>query len=207
MTDRIHAWLDGDLAFDALTPEERARARRLETAVDLAASEAPTRSPGLAAGVMARLPRTPPAPAHPVLDWVRGVVAGAPVLLRPAAAFAAACLLVGFGLGLWAASTGSAPGAVDIAADAPAVFVRFELEVSGATTVQLAGSFSDWQPAYDLSAAGEDRWAVTVPLEPGVHDYVFIVDGKHHVIDPTAPRFSDGFGSFSNRIALLASAT
>jgi hypothetical protein len=211
MNDRIHAWLDGDLPLDALTAEERDRARGIQAALDLTASIQDVRSPGLADGVMARLPARAPARRPSPAAWIRGVrdaITAGPLALRPAGALAAACLAAGFGLGLWAAPREPAvPSGIATAAEAPAVFVRFDLEVSGATSVQLAGSFSSWQPAYALTPGAEDHWSVTIPLTPGVHDYVFVVDGERHVLDPAAPRVSDGFGSFNNRIALLASAT
>lgn len=206
MNDRIHAWLDGELPLEALSPDERARADRLEASLDLAASAEHTRSPGLADGVMARVAAAP-APRRRLMERLRAALVPAPFAVRPAVALAAACLVAGFGLGLWAASGGPAAPALATAEGAPTVFVRFDLQVEGATTVQLAGSFSEWQPAHELSPSGDDHWTVTVPLEPGVHDYVFVVDGEEHVLDPAAPRIADGFGSFNNRIALIASAT
>lgn len=206
MNDRIHAWLDGELPVESLGVEERDRARRLEAALDLAATAVDVRSPGLADAVMARVAAAP-APRPRLLERLRAAVVPGPFALRPAVALAAACLMAGFGLGLLASSGGPAAPVVAAADGAPTVFVRFDLQVEGATTVQLAGSFSGWQPAHELSPSGNDHWTVTVPLAPGVHDYVFIVDGEQHVLDPAAPRIADGFGSFNNRIALIASAT
>ncbi|HUG39414.1 MAG TPA: glycogen-binding domain-containing protein [Longimicrobiales bacterium] len=209
MTDRIHAWLDGELPFEALAPEERDRARHLEHALDLVAESSAFRSPDLAAGVMARLADAP-TPIRPLFARLRSAFAPGVLVLRPAAALAAACLVAGFGLGLWTASRAGGP-AVDVAgpvaAGAPAVFVRFDLKVEDARTVHLAGSFSEWEPAYEMTPAADGHWTVTVPLAPGVHDYVFVVDGERQVLDPAAPRIADGFGTFNNRIALLASAT
>lgn len=206
MNDRIHAWLDGELTAEALSADERARAARLQMALDLAASADDARSPGLADAIMARVAAAP-APRPRLLERLRAAIAPGPFALRPAAALAAACLVAGFGLGLLASPDAPAAPAVTTAEAVPTVFVRFDLQVEGATTVQLAGSFSEWQPAHELSPSGDDHWTVTVPLEPGVHDYVFVVDGEQHVLDPAAPRIADGFGSFSNRIALIASAT
>lgn len=212
MNDRINAWLDGELPLEALTPREQERARRVRAALDLAAGAESVAAPAprLADAVMAAID-TAPIPGPSLLGRLRdGILPAIP--LRPAAALAAACLVVGFGLGLWAASSGpggstAAEGPAMAAGEAPTVFVRFDLRLDGARTVQLAGSFSGWQPAYELTPSGEGQWTVTVPLTPGVHDYVFVVDGERHVLDPAAPRIADGFGSYSNRIALLASST
>ncbi len=46
-------------------------------------------------------------------------------------------------------------------------------------------------------------WSVTVPLEPGVHDYAFVVDGEQWRPDPLAPSVDDGFGGTNSRLALL----
>lgn len=211
MNDRIHAWLDGELAFEALSSEERAEARRVEAALDRAVALTETRSPGLAAKVMDSLPAGAPRRRPSLVSRLRGM-ARRPALLRPAA-LAAFSLLVGFGLGLWSATgtgVGGADEATAVAAepgvDSPAtVYVRFDVMVPDAEAVELAGSFSDWEPRYALTPYGEGHWTVTVPLAPGVHDYLFVVDGSRQVLDPAAPQIADGFGSYNNRIALLAS--
>ena len=207
MDDRLHAWLEGEIRDEDLEPGQREEAARLRRAVGLAAASAQVDSPGMADAVMARLAHAR-APRRRFVDRIRAVLVPGPLSLRPAAALAAACLAVGFGFGVWARPDSTPEPVETAAADAsPTVFVRFDLRVEGATNVQLAGSFSEWQPAYDLSPSGDDHWTVTVPLTPGVHDYVFVVDGERNVLDPGAPRIADGFGSYSNRIALLASAT
>jgi hypothetical protein len=45
---------------------------------------------------------------------------------------------------------------------------------------------------------------VDVALEPGVYNYVFVVDGEAMRLDPLAPRVTDGFGGSSSRLAVLA---
>jgi len=46
-------------------------------------------------------------------------------------------------------------------------------------------------------------WTVVVPLEPGIHDYAFVVNGGQWVPDPNAPAFEDGFGGLNSRIAVI----
>lgn len=223
MNDRIHSWLDGEIPLEALAPEERRRAFRIHgwlRAAEELREETPRR---VADDVMRALPQGPPAPG-PESRWERltaalqGLRQGfsyRPVPLRHAATMAGVCLAVGFGLGLWGAPDGSTLPPLDsrgaataaAASSAAPVYVRFDLQVADAQSVRLAGSFSDWEPAYELTAAGDGRWTITIPLEPGVHDYVFVVDGDQHLLDPTAPRIADGFGGFSNRLALLTTAT
>jgi hypothetical protein len=88
-------------------------------------------------------------------------------------------------------------------APAPPVFVQFRLDAAGAGEVRLAGSFTGWEPAYDLVETQAGVWTVVVALEPGVHDYAFLVDGEEWVVDPTAQAVDDGFGGTNSRLALL----
>jgi hypothetical protein len=224
MDDRIHAWLDGELPFESLSEDERVEARALEARIIAASArlaEAP--APDLTARVMAALPdsapgRQPSVPTPAVVpvasrfrSWLQSLVPAGGLAPRPALALAALALMVGFGLGtllprttpadpFGPAATGHAAGADT---EAPQIFVRFELAASGATDVRLAGSFSGWEASHEMTPVGPGLWAVTLPLEPGVHDYVFLVDGEHHVVDPYAPRVADGFGGYSSRLALL----
>jgi hypothetical protein len=69
--------------------------------------------------------------------------------------------------------------------------------------VMLAGSFTEWQPAYELVETTPGVWTVLVALQPGVHDYAFIIDGESWVADPAAPSVDDGFGGSNSRLALL----
>jgi AMP-activated protein kinase-like protein len=91
-------------------------------------------------------------------------------------------------------------------AGAPAdshVFVQFHVEAD-AMRVQLAGSFTNWEPRYDLRQSAPGVWTITVPLTQGVHDYAFVVDGQQWVADPHEPQIGDGFGGTNNRLALLS---
>jgi len=83
------------------------------------------------------------------------------------------------------------------------VYVQFRLEAAGASRVALAGNFTGWEPRYELQETAPGSWSIVLPLRPGVHDYAFVVDGRHWVADPYAPRVDDGFGGANSRIALL----
>ena len=84
------------------------------------------------------------------------------------------------------------------------VYVQFRLQTSDATDVRLAGSFTHWQPQYQLHETAPGLWTITLPLAPGVHDYAFIIDGQHWVTDPYATAVQDGFGGSNSRITLVA---
>jgi len=85
----------------------------------------------------------------------------------------------------------------------PRVFVQFRLPLHEASDVKLAGSFTGWQRAHAMRQTSPGVWTVTVPLQPGVHDYLFVVDGRNWIPDPHAPRVSDGFGGVNSRLALV----
>ncbi len=83
------------------------------------------------------------------------------------------------------------------------ILVEFSLEAPEATTVAVAGDFSDWATDFVLDDAdGDGIWTGRIPLSPGLHKYMFVVDGTEWVTDPHAQRYADdGFG---NRNAVLA---
>lgn len=83
------------------------------------------------------------------------------------------------------------------------VYVQFVLHAPEASSVALAGDFNEWRPSVVLEdPAGDGVWTARVPLRPGVHEYMFVIDGSRWVTDPLAERYSeDGFG---NRNAVLA---
>lgn len=83
------------------------------------------------------------------------------------------------------------------------VYVQFRLQTSEATDVRLAGSFTHWQPQYQLHETAPGLWTVTLPLAPGVHDYAFIIDGHRWVTDSYAAAVQDGFGGSNSRITLI----
>jgi 1,4-alpha-glucan branching enzyme len=74
--------------------------------------------------------------------------------------------------------------------------VRFVLEARGARQVTVAGDFNGWDPAR-TPLEGPDlggNFVATVPVTPGEHEYMFVVDGRW-VTDPAAAeRRADGFG-------------
>jgi len=56
---------------------------------------------------------------------------------------------------------------------------RFEFESATAKSVCLAGSFNDWNPgATEMIRDGSGRWVKEMTLVPGIHEYLFVVDGE-----------------------------
>jgi len=57
--------------------------------------------------------------------------------------------------------------------------VAFKLKAADAREVFLVGSFDDWdEGARPLKKDAKGVWRTRVSLEPGVHEYRFIVDGE-----------------------------
>jgi hypothetical protein len=143
-----------------------------------------------------------PVPRRPglVARVVRYLWVPRAISVRPAVALAAAAAVAVLAVVPYSLRHDAPP--VAALAPSPAVFVQFRLEAM-ASRVQLAGSFTNWEPRYELREAAPGIWSITVPLTQGVHDYAFVVDGQRWVADPYAPQIGDGFGGTNNRLALL----
>ena len=212
--ERVHACLDGELSPETLTPAERARLAGLETAIAEAAGvlrAAPV--PDFTGRVMDALPAPRVAPAlggklAALWSW-----AWEPrvVSFRPAYAFAGvlsvalAAVAVPQAMERELGGDGVAVNAVaQPGAAAQRLYVQFRLEAPEASRVTLAGSFNEWQPTYELREAAPGVWTALVPLDPGVYDYTFVVDGERWVPDPYAPQVDDSFGGTNSRLFLPA---
>lgn len=211
MTDRVHACLDGDLPVSALSDAEQAHLARLEASIDaVAESFRAYPVPDLVDAVMRQLP-VMPTPVQPrsagwrrALEWL-WAPHSIQLQLRPAyglvAAMALAILVPRADLLL---PTGPASVAeTNVTPAAAPVYVQFRLDAANASSVQLVGSFTGWQPGYELHETAPGVWSVLVPLKPGVHDYGFVIDGERWVVDPKAPQVDDQFGGTNSRLSLV----
>lgn len=71
-------------------------------------------------------------------------------------------------------------------------------DASQVKSIAVVGDFNDWEPDRDLliDENNDGIWSVTLKLEPGRYEYMFILDGQEWVPDPSAYRYvSDGFGN------------
>ncbi len=225
MNDRIHACLDGDISADSLCSVDLLRMVQLQEVIDVVA--APIRSapvPEMRERVMQALPQTRPAPlwhvrllalGHRVLDWL-WQPRPLRLHLHPAYVLAGmvfALVTIPRTVSLpplppaLSHASGSPPAPADLlVTPAPSLYVQFRLEATGATQVALVGSFTEWQPRHQLTELTPGVWTALVPLAPGVHDYVFLVDGKIWKQDPSALQVADSFGGTNSRLALPAPA-
>ncbi len=79
--------------------------------------------------------------------------------------------------------------------------VMFRYEAPAAQSVAVAGSFNSWVPQ-PLERQGDGVWTLPVPILPGTHEYVYIVDGLA-VVPPESPRqVDDGMGGVSGVVVV-----
>lgn len=209
MTYRIDDYLDGALDRIALTPEERAQADTLERAIDETRAFVDARpAPDLTGRVMRAIEHVDPRVNRPSLVSRLVAIVWDPrevsFQFRPAYAVLAAAAIVMLALLVPSIRPSRTDALLQArGADAPKLLVQFRLQAADASTVRLAGSFTNWQPEYELHQSSPGIWTVTLPLPLGVHDYAFVIDGQRWVADPYAQMVDDGFGGTNSRIAIL----
>jgi hypothetical protein len=207
MNDRVHACMDGDLPLESLSPSEASELREMEEVLSTATRSmrsAPV--PDFTKRVMLALPE--PRRSAVSVAWSRMSAAWEwlwsprQLEVRPMSMFAGALATLLLMVVLQAPA-GERMEAQTAAAEAtPELYVQFRLYAEGVSTVSLAGSFTAWEPQYELREVAPGTWAATVALKPGVHDYLFVVDGETWVADPVASPVDDGFGGTNSRLFL-----
>jgi hypothetical protein len=204
MNGELHRHLDGDIPAEALDVTDREEADEWDRMVASFRQAAPRGGapPWLEQRVMAELEALPePGPLRRALGWI---VRPAPVRVSPlTVGLAAAALVVAL---LPRSAPESGPSGVQTAGSAsaePVVYVQFVLEAPSASSVAVAGDFSGWEPSFTLTDPdGDGVWSARIPVRPGVHGYMFLIDETRWQTDPNAERYQDdGFG---NRNAVLA---
>jgi len=205
MRDDIHRHLDGELPADGLSGEDRAVVDEWDRMVSSFRRAAPSAGapPWLEQKVMAEIGSLPErGPLARLWEWL---VNPAPIRVSP---LAAALVAAGLVLAIVLPGRGTAPDAGPVAGAGPVevVYVQFVLDAPSATSVAVAGDFTDWEPAFTLDDPdGDGIWSGRIPIRPGVHAYMFLVDETQWMTDPNAGRYQDdGFG---NRNAVLAVGT
>ena len=215
-SDKVHQHLDGELHRSALNADEVREVAQIEqVAGEIKRLHQSIATPDLTQRVMSRVqPHTTskdageevtvtPAFLTVVRRTCRWLWSPQSIRLRPAYGFAAAAIAILLvALSIRNVDPVQQSTQTPVALDAEKIFVQFRLDAPQASTVQLAGSFSGWQPAYALQESSPGIWSVLVPLEPGVHDYAFVVNGKW-ITDPLAPVVDDGFGGANSRLLIV----
>jgi hypothetical protein len=204
MNKDLKLYLDGELPLDALNAEDRAEALRWNAFLADARPLAEPRAPAwIETRVMARLPAHPaPVGLRGVLSWLANpqAIRIRPISIGLVGAAAALVLFLARSQPVFEGQIAEnpAPNMHAVAAEpASIIYVQFVFANGGARTVTVAGDFNAW----DVSATpltdtdGDGVWTGRVALRPGVHKYMFVVDGGQWVTDPQADSYvDDGFG-------------
>ncbi len=125
-------------------------------------------------------------PSNRVLGTVGGSYASVGVLLHAARAMSA--------------ETRAAPGlrgAPPLASGTTRLIVR----AAGASRVDVAGDWNQWQPTA-ASRAADGLWYADVQLAPGEYRYAFKVDGQRWIVPDGAQTVDDGFGGRSAIVSI-----
>jgi hypothetical protein len=189
---RVQEALDGERDPATLPPELREDYARLTGAAALLSAAPATSVADRVMTQIREIRREAPAPRPPT--WLLRPVT---FRLRPVwtLAVAAAVAAVVF-LPLRESAT---PGAEEGVA-------QFVGHFPGARSVEVVGSFNDWQRGA-LALRDDDNdgiWHGAVVLPAGQHEYMFVVDGERWVSDPLAGRYvDDGFGAGQQNALLI----
>jgi len=208
MHPELHSYLDGELERSALSAQAQAELAEWEAIERSVAERRDERAPnGLVADIMAALP-------EPHTPWWQRLgawlITPQPIRIPPLAPVALGAAAVLALVLLRPAERSIVPadpaaGSVTTVANTAAtVFVQFSLTAEGAQSVAVAGDFNNWSTdsAVLRDPDGDGVWVGLVPVTPGVHKYMFVVDGAEWVTDPRADGYvDDGFGM---RNALIA---
>jgi hypothetical protein len=193
MHEDVQRYLDGELTVEELPDRLRAEATAWEALLEDVRMTAVSGAPawGVARGLEAVEAASVPA-------WRRGLrwlMQPRTIRVAPAPAFAAMAVLALAHPLPWTGGRSSSP-------DDATVYVQLFLEAPSASSVAIAGDFNSWAPLELEDADGDGVWSARLAVNPGVYEYMFVLDGSRWVTDPHAERYSDdGFG---NRNAVLA---
>jgi len=197
MRKELQAYLDGELSREQLPAELRAEADRWDRLLADVRTTVTTEAPvdlreSVRAALAARRRRSA---GRRAFDWA---LRPRTVRISPLAGLAAAAALALFIV--WGrGGPPAAPGPEST------VYIQFALEAPGARSVAVAGDFNRWAPAVELSDLdGDGLWTGRVAVEPGVYQYMFVIDGSEWRTDPNAERYADdGFGD-RNAVVVVA---
>lgn len=205
MNDDVRRYLDGEIGLNQVPEDLRAEATSEVASWDRLASAYRTAYPTAAAPtwledrVMGEIKALrDPGGLWQLWEWL---LRPRTLRLSPAAmgivtAAIAALLLLPRG-------RAPSPGEQAGGAIGAVVYVQFDLTAPGAHSVSVGGDFDEWQGSHPLEDPdGDGIWTGRVPVKPGLHAYMFLVNGSRWVTDPEAEHYSnDGFG---NRNAVVA---
>ena len=189
-------YLDGELEYDRLHRDQQREADAFLGLFRSLQGERVSLPPSVRASVMARVHRASESP------WRRGwvwVLTPRAVRLSPITGALALAAVVAL-IVLAGSRLRQAPRVTAEVTAASTVMTRFVFVAPAASQVAVTGDFVSWNPAgvpLD-NPGGAGVWTIEIPLLPGIHHYVFIVDGTEWRPDPNGSQVDDGFGQKNN---------
>jgi hypothetical protein len=203
LSPEAHRYLDGEPGGE-IRAEDRRAADAFQQAIQVYASGLEVPDKGVDRAVMAAVrAEGRAARRQSVWQWLLR-----PQLyrVRPALVAAAAVALIVLGrILIEVPGIGTGGPSAATAAEQTTILVRFELRAPDAERVTLAGSFNDWSSdgVELIRNAATGLWTATVPLQPGEHEYLFVIDGSRWIPDPNAQaQVDDGFGQANSVIVV-----
>lgn len=74
--------------------------------------------------------------------------------------------------------------------------VRFVVAHAQARSVAIAGTFNEWSATPLAPGSAPGTWTITLPLPPGDHRFMYVIDGTEWMSPPHAGEYEeDGFGA------------
>ena len=207
MNKELDQYLDGELDGADLQPDVKQEAEVWNAFLrDVRESGAQGAPVGLESLVLNSIQTEKRSQWPRIIDWWIDPHA---IRIRPLIGLAAAAVLaVIFLLPKDAVVPVEPSGAATTVVDNEVVYVQFKLEAPEAKSVAVAGDFNEWVPGVMLADPdGDGVWVGRLKLSPGVHRYMYVIDGSHWITDPYAERYTeDGFGRQNAVIAITGGA-
>ncbi len=202
MNKELNKYLDGEVELDQLSAELKQEAEAWDAFLgDVRESGAKAAPVGLETMVIDSIRDESGAPWARLFDWWLNPQS---LRMRPLIGLAAAATIATFFLMPRDVAQPADPsGAATALVSEDGLYVQFILEAPDAQSVAVAGDFNEWAPEIALADPdGDGIWSGRVLLAPGVHKYMFVLDGDEWITDPHAERYTeDGYG---NRNAVIA---
>jgi hypothetical protein len=193
-SDALARYLDGELGRSDLPPAARREADEMDRILEALNPGPVSAPPTVRANVMKRVRALQVSRWRRLAAWV---VTPLPFRFSPLSGVLAAAALIATVL---LVRPGDGPTSTVPSGTVP---VRFVYVGPAASQVSVTGEFAHWDPRGVAMQRGADgSWVAEVTLDPGLHHYVFVVDGSW-VTDPEArSQVDDGFGR-SNSVLLI----
>jgi hypothetical protein len=201
----IHKVLDGDASPEEkkllfvrceTDPAFKEEFEALAMAVRiLKESKQPSTRPSFTSEVMKKLPRRQASLGESLQKFFfkgNGIRWG----ITTAAAAAVLVVLTFALIGRLRTGPGQVPMVSSSSPQVQTVMVNMSLYAPKAHRVAVAGNFNKWNADdYIMTRQNNGMWTISLPLEPGVYAYMFVVDNTAWVTDPNAGLYrNDGFG-------------